>query len=315
MVTLPGFSGLSDCVVACRACASPWAGSSGLGRAGRFGGASPPPSLRRRRGRLGGRSPRRPALTVRWRLGRAASACGRRACRPGLLGGRLGGLGQQLLPLGQRAGAGAARDRAGDLLVLQRRQLALAAGAQLLGRRLVGGERLQLRGRGPGPGVLAAGHVAAALLVVQADELLLARLAHARAGIVGTVRVRAFAQRERLTPELNPGARAPRHPAGHGPRPQAIRQRETSKRHDEPSMVYERLPPWQAATRTVGDAVWAALRPDARRLSPHPACPGCAAGGACPARTHLTSCRLQKTRPWRSVRPRRSSTILPPPCS
>src|SRR5581483_5308775 len=97
--------------------------------------------------------------------------------------------------------------RARNALVLERGQLLLAAGAQHGGRRLLGRERGQLRGDRPRPGVLATGASAGALDVAQAGELLAARIAHPRRGVIG-VGCGAAPELERLarTRERDPGA-------------------------------------------------------------------------------------------------------------
>ena len=83
-------------------------------------------------------------------------------------------------------------DRAGDGLVLERGQLLLAdARTGSCGARPLGREGRHLRGDGPGPGARAARAIAGALCVARLRELVAARIAHRRRGILGLGRAAA----------------------------------------------------------------------------------------------------------------------------
>ena len=145
----------------------------------------------------------------------------------------LGRAGQELRPLGEDGGARAAGDDAGELLVRQRGQLPLAAGAHSARRLAVGGERLQLVLRAPGPGSIAARPIAGTLRVRDARELLAAGIAHRRSGI-GWIGRSATAELGSFAPgDRNPGARAPRNRTRGRLGPQSISERESGETHDE----------------------------------------------------------------------------------
>ena len=122
----------------------------------------------------------------------------------------LGRAGQELRLLVKIGRARAAGDDAGELLVRQRGQLPLAAGAHSARRLAVGGERLQLVLGAPGPGSVAARPVAGALRVRGARELLAAGIAHRRRGISRIGRAAAAELGSFAPGDRNPGARAPR---------------------------------------------------------------------------------------------------------
>ena len=145
----------------------------------------------------------------------------------------LGRAGQELRPLGEDGRARAARDDAGELLVLQRGQLPFATGAHPARRLPIGGERLQLILGAPGPGAVAARPVAGALRVRDARELLAAGIAHRRGGIRRIGRA-AAAELGALAPgDRDPGARAPMNGTRGRLGPQSISKRESGETHDE----------------------------------------------------------------------------------